>query len=133
MTSGQVSSAVAMKLNMIVVMTRWLPRRACNTSRDKSPGGAEAGSGDDRHGEDETCRHIAECQDHQRGTEAAQCRLALATDVEQTGLERQCYGKPRDHIVGRIEQGVADALEIAERAAQQGEERPTRVFADGQD
>jgi len=101
--------------------------------RDKSPGGAEAGSGDDRHGADERCRHIAECQDHQRGTEAAQCRLALTTDVEQTGLERQCHGKPGEHIVGRIEQGVADALEIAERAAQQGEERPTRVFADGQD
>ena len=59
--------------------------------------------------------------------------MAPRPDVEQTGLERQCHGKPREHIVGRVEQGVADALGVAERAAHQGEERPTRVLADDQD
>ena len=33
---------------------------------------------------------------------ATQRGLAFATDVEQTGLERQCHGKPREHIVGRM-------------------------------
>ncbi len=64
------------------------------------------------------------------GAETAQRRLTLPADIEQTGLKRQRHREPGEHVVGRVEQRVADALRVAERAAQQDQQRPSRRLAD---
>jgi hypothetical protein len=109
-----------MKLNMIVVITTWLPRGAAGRGRDD-------GGENDQHG-----RPAAGAQAQQRHGEAADVGLALGADVEQAAVERDSDGEAGEDEVGRVVQGVADRLGVPERAAHQQAQRPHGTLADQQ-
>ena len=123
-----------MKLNMIVVMTMWLPRLACRIAGMNAQA-APAGEGqDDRQRQVQPPgQDAAEGQRHRRDAEPADIGLALAADVEQPAMEGDRDGEPGEDEVGGVVEREADALAIAEGAAQHQHRRLDRALADRED
>ncbi len=123
-----------MKLNMIVVMTTWLPRQACSTAGTAAQAAPNSIAAASTIGGSTVQRRqvVAERQRRQRGADAAQHRLAFAADVEQPRMK--CH---RDRQAGedegrRVVQRVAQADAAAEGALDQQRQRLPRVLADEQ-
>ena len=118
-------SAAAMKLNMIVVMTMWLPRLACRQAGMKRPGRAEERRRPGSASGSTTITRQArvERQGDQRDAEAADIGLALAADVEQAGMEGDRDGEAGEDEVGGVVEREADALGRAEGAVDQDHDR----------
>ena len=94
------------------------------------PRGA-AGRGHDDGGEnDQYGRPAAGAEAQQRHAEAADVCLALGSDVEEATVERDGDGEASEDEVGRVVEGVADRLGVAERAAHQQAQRSRRTLAD---
>jgi hypothetical protein len=70
-----------MKLNMIVVITMWLPRRACSQAGMKAQPAPNAGSGNDRQRQNhEQRRLVPQPQGNEAAAQAADIGLPLASD-----------------------------------------------------
>src|SRR3984957_16682326 len=95
-------------------------------------GGAEQGCADDRRDGQRVARQEAEMQRDQRRAEPSDIGLPLRADVEQAGMEADRNRKSGEDEARRVEQRVADPLEIAERAQNKALHRLERILADRQ-
>ena len=109
-----------MKLNMMVVMTMWLPKRACSQAGRN----AQAAPNERRARRSRaerpatTAGYVSKRERDERHAEAAEIGLPLAADVEQPGVEGDRDGEAGQDEVGGVEEREADALAVAERAAE---------------
>ena len=117
---------------MIVVITTWLPRRACSQPGMNAQKPPHRPRREDRERQHERERQPAEIEADQRDAEAAEVGLALAADVEQAAVERDRDREPGEDEAGRVEQRVADRLAVAEGAVDQELDRLERVLAEHQ-
>ena len=69
-------------------------------------------------------------QRHQRRSQAADIGLPIDADVEQPGMEAHGDREAGENEAGGVIEREADALEIAERSADQQLDRLPRAFAD---
>ncbi len=119
-----------MKLNMIVVMTMWLPR-GLQPGRDERPERADHRRADDREREDQPPgQDVVEGERDDADAEAGDIGLALAADVEEAAVEGDGDRKAGEDEVGRVVEREADALAAAERAVDQDDRGAERVLAD---
>ena len=79
---------------MIVVITTWLPRRACSQPGMNAQTPPNSGRAEDRERHHEEPGQPAEIEADQRDAEAAEIGLALAADVEQAAVERDATASP---------------------------------------
>ena len=86
-----------MKLNMMVVMTTWLPKRACSQAGMKAQAAPNRAAPRDRQREDAatTAGCVSKRERDQRDAEAADIGLPLAADIEEAGVERHGDGQAR--------------------------------------
>ncbi len=101
-------------------------------ARDERPEAAEQRRRQDRERQDQRERQPAEVEADQRDAEAADVGLPLAADVEQAAVEGDRDRETREDEAGRVKQGVADRLAVAERAVDQELDRLERVLAEQQ-
>ena len=117
---------------MIVVITTWLPRRACSQPGMNAQAPPNAAAAEDRERHHEQPGQPAEIEADQGHAEAADIGLALAADVEQAAVEGDRDREAREDEAGGVEQRVADRLAIAEGAEDQELDRLERVLAEEQ-
>src|SRR5208337_3414922 len=101
-------------------------------ARDRGEGGAEQGGGDDRGHHQRISRQEAEIEGRKRGAEAGDIGLSLDPDVEEPCMEADGDREPGEDEAGRVIEGEADALEVAERAGDEDLHGLERVLADRQ-
>ena len=118
---------------MIVVITTWLPRRACSQPGIKPPDAAEQGGGQHRQRHAQDARQPAQIDRRPAPARARQIGLPLATDVEQPGMEGQRHGEAGEDQVGGVVERVADRLAVAEGAVDQHLHGLERALADDDD
>src|SRR6185437_2545996 len=73
-----------------------------------------------------------EVQRDQRRAETSDIGLSLRADVEQSGMEADGDRKTGEDEARRVEEGIADPFEIAERSENQALDCLKRILADRQ-
>jgi hypothetical protein len=78
-----------MKLNMMVVMTTWLPRLACSQPGMKAQKPPTAAAGEHGQRERSPPGQELQLQRHDDDAEPGDVGLPVAADVEQAGMRRR--------------------------------------------
>jgi hypothetical protein len=79
-----------MKLNMIVVMTTWLPKRACSHAGMRAQAAPNSDAPRIASGNRATRAGSGQSEGHDRNAQSAQIGLPLPADIKQAGMERNC-------------------------------------------
>ena len=92
-----------MKLNMIVVMTTWLPRLACSQPGMKAQTAPKAVAARMASGSGEDARQPGKARQASATPMPAIVGLALAADVEQAGMEGDRDGEAGEDEIRRVD------------------------------
>jgi hypothetical protein len=117
-----------MKLNMMVVMTMWLPRLACNMAGMKAHRAHEGRAEDGDRKRDPPGQERVHGQADQRDAEPADIGLALAADIEQPAMEGDRDRQTGEDEAGRVIERVGDVLAAAEGTLRPGVPRRAPGF-----